>query len=905
MSPNGPSDAFREGTSAQKQRQAFDYLRQRAVAAHNEGDGLLANHLALVALNEATKLLKGKSCHLSLRDLKWAYVFAHYWLIDGYLLEQDIREALDCAPRATDPDKRLLDLLRAYNELIREPLWSNQNKFSSLQAAQHDWMDDDPAPEDLALLEHFIELLWWRGPQEECWEKVCKAWATASTAPAKCKNLLDHLGHRLRLQSSLTEPGLLFRAVDAEGVGRWAKLFPNLELWTMNLQGKHAELDEAVKRRLPFVSDDPALVRQLLDFQHLSYLHHKDLDPQALRLTRRRLFENPLLRFDETREQVLSEILGSIFQKDEKGQAHQRFSVFRLGMLCEISALRLWDYGMWLDAIKAQSTAALELCRWGESYVGFASHGLRLAVLSLSYTPGRKLTQQGLDALEFAKESVREDLVRRVLFAYPLQAYDVINLLKDLSDAIPAALWVEAANWCWRYSNEGWSNKSHGSMLLPFGFWRNIFPALASGSLAWAKLSPLVLAEVRNPLNWDIPRRGFFVDYMAHAPVEMAKVVAFALIQLTVADPRFAADRFKLLSQTYERRKELGGELLSCLARLAETPFQKWRVANLSNKKPPANEERAAKDELRRSLDDFVKRICPGGIPQHPPQIDWEQVALLRWTEQDADWLAVLLQAMQSPSTASSGIPFAFHIVELIVANGPKKLSEQVRVPFAGWLRMLPAWREDSHTPPGGPLSVVNFEQSYERGIENGLGSLAYQLRLRLGMILDDEISRWVLDTSAKFETTPVFALAPLTVALARSKGDTTRLIHRGELLDVCRATLFSLWQRYRENPATVTELFYCLDGIYGSLKERRQAWLSRSTNGGTDVVSALLAKTTPIICQLARCPDPDVRAAVARLLRVFAYWNPLPGQLEALLNSLGSDARARVRHAALSEREA
>src|ERR1035437_9941804 len=429
MSKNGPPDAFREGSSAQKQREAFDYLRQKAVTAHNEGDGLLANHLALVALNEATKLLKSKNCHLCLRDLRWAYIFAHYWLIDGYLLDQDIKEALDCAPRETDKDKRLFDLLRTYNELLRAPLWSDPNKFVLLQTAYYDWMADDAAPEDLALLEHLIELLWWRGAQDECWEKVRGAWATTSTAPAKCKKLLDHLGQRLRLQSSLTGPGLLYPALDAKGAARWVKDFPNVELWTLKLQGDHAELDAAVTRRLPFVSDDPGLVRQLLDFQHLNYSHHKGLDPQALRLTRRRLFENPLLRFDEAREQLLSEVLGAIFQKDEKGQAYERFKVFRLGMLCEISALRLWDYGMWLDAVRAQSSAALELCRWGGDYVGFASHGLRLAVLSHSYTPKRKLVQQGLDALEFANEAVREDLVRSILFSYPEQAYDVLSLL--------------------------------------------------------------------------------------------------------------------------------------------------------------------------------------------------------------------------------------------------------------------------------------------------------------------------------------------------------------------------------------------------------------------------------------------------------------------------------------------
>jgi hypothetical protein len=913
MSENGSSDSFREGTLAQKQRASFGYLHRKAVSAHNEGDGLLASHLALVALNEATSLLKSKNCHLSLHELRWAYIFAHYWLIDGYLLDQDIKQALEHAPQTTDMDKRLLDLLKVYNDLIREPLWSDHNRFSSLQTVRLDWMADEPAPEDLAVLEHLIELLWWRGPQEECWENVRKAWATASSVPSKCKNLLEHLGHRLRFQSSLTAPGSLYPPLDAEGATRWGGEFPNLELWTLNLLGNHAALDAAVTRHLAFVSDDPALVRQLLDFQQMNYFHPKDLDPQAVRLTRRRLFDNPRLRFDEAREQVLSGALGAIFQKDEKGQAYLRFSAIRLGMLCEISALRLWDYGMWLDAIRAQSSAALELCRWGEGYVGFAAHGLKLAVLSLSYTPPRKRIQQGLDALEFANEGVREDLVRSILLSYPLQAYDVLSLLNGLSDVIPADLWVETANWCRRYSDEDWSTKSHGSRLLPFEFWREIFQVLGSGSLVWSKLAPLVLAEARNPLNWDARNRKFFVNYMIYAPVELAKAAASALIDLTVADPAFADDKFRLLCQTCQRRKDLQGELLPGLARIAQTPFQKWRVTKLSDREPPANEERVVKDEMRRSIADFIKRISPGGTPQHPPQIDWERLSLLRWTEQDADWLPLLLQTIESPSTARSGIPAALYVLETIVANGPTQFAEQVRHSFVSWLHSLPVWREDDHNPPGGPLSVVNFEQSYERGVENALASLAYQLRIRLGVDLDDDISRWALDASVKFETTPIFTLTRLIPSLASSmrigiapsvESDRANLIRRGELLDACRATLFSLWQRYRENPSTAYELFCGLDGIYVALEKGKNAEPPEWGRANPEVVSALVVKTTPILCQLATCPHADVRAAVARVVRGFASRTAISTDLQSVLTKLGSDARALVRHAALGELE-
>jgi hypothetical protein len=208
---------------------------------------------------------------------------------------------------------------------------------------------------------------------------------------------------------------------------------------------------------------------------------------------------------------------------------------------------------------------------------------------------------------------------------------------------------------------------------------------------------------------------------------------------------------------------------------------------------------------------------------------------------------------------------------------------------------------------------VVNFEQNNERGVENALASLAYQLRIRLGVELDDEISRWALDASVRFETTPVFALTRLMPALASStrigigpglESDRARLIHRGELLEACRATLFSLWQCYRENPSTVDELFYGLDGIYVALRKGKDAEAPEWGNVNPEVVLALLAKTTPLLCRLATCPHPAVRAEVARIVRGFASWTAIPTQLQSVLTKLGSDARALVRHAALSELE-
>ena len=49
-------EQFQELTSAQRQKTAFDYIRDKARLAHNEGDGITVNLLSLLALTEAKSL---------------------------------------------------------------------------------------------------------------------------------------------------------------------------------------------------------------------------------------------------------------------------------------------------------------------------------------------------------------------------------------------------------------------------------------------------------------------------------------------------------------------------------------------------------------------------------------------------------------------------------------------------------------------------------------------------------------------------------------------------------------------------------------------------------------------------------------------------------------------------------
>ncbi len=335
---------------------------------------------------------------------------------------------------------------------------------------------------------------------------------------------------------------------------------------------------------------------------------------------------------------------------------------------------------MWFDAVKAQSKAGLELAQWEPTQLGPASNGLLLAVLSMSYERERKLVQGGLDALEFASDGQRGGLLRCTLFCYPRQAYHAISLLSDLSDAIPEDMWLEVVTWCRRFLEEGWNSpgKSGGGMLLPFEFWGQIFPFVGAGSPVWERFAPILHQEARNPLKWQTDRRGFFVQYLLHAPVEVAKAAGRAMLQARLGDPVSRGYRFRILRTACERRKDLADELVPDLLRVAETPVQKWRLKAkpLGNGAAP-EEERAAREQMLGSLGDFVKRISPGGVPQYPPQIDLEAYAFLDWSEEDSECLALVLQTIGNPGTDKSGVPCLLYLLQTLVARGPRVFAER------------------------------------------------------------------------------------------------------------------------------------------------------------------------------------------------------------------------------------
>jgi hypothetical protein len=94
---------------------------------------------------------------------------------------------------------------------------------------------------------------------------------------------------------------------------------------------------------MPNVSGDSHQWRILGDFTHIDDRSTTRDESGSVHLARRRRTspDTPLLMFHDNRQQRIEKLLGEIFRAQREENAYQRWEVFTLAMLHELSALRL------------------------------------------------------------------------------------------------------------------------------------------------------------------------------------------------------------------------------------------------------------------------------------------------------------------------------------------------------------------------------------------------------------------------------------------------------------------------------------------------------------------------------------------------------------------------------------
>ena len=432
------------------------------------------------------------------------------------------------------------------------------------------------------LMTHSIELLWVRSMIQGEWEQVAAAWQKAG--PKWVRDSLSKLRERLIAQTALTMPSKKYPLLPETSAEEMRKQSDLAELWLLHLYGRSKDVCAAVERLIPAVSGDTHHWRVLGDFAYLNAAAGTDQESAGVHLARRRRLaaDTPLLIFNDKREQRINELLRDLFRARSEAMAARRREVLILSVLQELSALRLWDFGMWCEsAIGSQAELLLETAQWSDE-AAIAGHALVLTVQSLQAKDPEKdgWVRGAINRLEFAPPELLRLLAEGLIVTYPLQKHAVASLLKDITDLLPEATWPDLARWTMSYAQESAEGRTTGQQLAPVAHWLWALATLPQDSDVWDTLQPLVLALTRISHCWHGgDTKDFLRRWLIFAPVRLAREVAEEMIDVPETNAIACIKRTELLINFEEWRPELQNAFTHRLVRkeVQQTRRCDWR----------------------------------------------------------------------------------------------------------------------------------------------------------------------------------------------------------------------------------------------------------------------------------------------------------------------------------------
>ena len=881
------------------QRHAFSYLRDRARRAHLDGDGLRVNSLCALALVHLQDLASRHELQISVQELRWAFIFPMFWLIDEYMLSA-VGDGLGGFVKGGLATGEIYQILRAYHYLLEPPLEEIDEQMKFLEGITLDWLSADCEVEDAILLTHIVELLWYRRPRESFWRSLGESWA--SRCPATLRKTIEDRLKRLDIQSRLTCPDGKQGRIERGAIQTSLAAFPYAKLWAYLLYCDGVGLDQTIIQLNGRTAPESYAARLLFDFHHANRFSGNFGEPQILGLTRRRLFNesSPILTFTEVREAHLSETLGRLYRSDKVGQASTRLHAFRLAMLCEVAALELWDWAAWRVSILAQAETHLELCKWETCRPEVPAHAIRLLVQCVRYKPKHedRLVSNAFNQLEFAPKTVLADLVEKLLNAYPEQMHGAYEALDDLRDLIPEEMWPTAAEWSVDYADQLRKGLRFGPSV-PLQFWEQILPFVPEASGVWDLLLPEMLTLATNSLVWLSGGEKLFGEWLMHAPAPKAKAVGEESLEMKTDWPIVVSRRRCVLLNAEKKRSWGLGVFSRKLICTAQSDVERLDFIRFVSESEADKIRTAAKPIVVQALRTFIaqatppadtKQFCFGSMPNGP-------LFDIRWDENDLPLVKDLISAVDNPQVLAHSLLYLLTCLQSFVVVGPLSFAEVTFERAAVWLVSPPQGRE-VHSSASGPFSIVQVNDETLSMIPQALAGLSLQLSEKLGERADPAIIRWLQHSVLDPRPTAIPIMFELGVRIAlRIDGPV-----QGDLLATCQNMLLELWSHRnddkRAEPRLAQAIRYLGRFLRGDISSR-PAW---KPGTGEKAVQQLVAKLPKLLGHFCRSSNADVRAAVAALLRSLKRWHTLCEPLERILADLGRDRRGRVRFAAGAE---
>jgi len=923
-------------TNEERQRMAFALLRDQARSAHLQGDGLRVANLVETAVQQLEELLSNKQFLLSVAEIQWIIIFRLYWLITRYSC-QTTETLLNNLVALNERDADVLQYLRVYHYLISNPLGDGPEAIEKIDAINTESFGLDPEVETRELVRHFVELAWFRTPAKEEWKQVVKKWnnVRGSWVP----NVLEGIEKRLSIQTRLTVPSQKLPPYTEKDLAALRDESPLAELWALHLMGETEKLHQSLASFELSSSSRSTEWRTITDYWHTnegrfgnerskteSYQRPKiayqadvngavgsrsvvssepsatkqqPQDTEAVWLARRRFMSSDslFLRFCDYREGRIDECCHELFRKRDPGNASVRFEIWQLAMLHELASLRMWDFGLWRSATKAQGESLLEAIQWESRDLEYIPSAIALLINALSICSPKKdwLIKSALDRLEFATVDSRRTIIDACLYSYTRAYYGVSDLLEYYADFAPVDTLEALAEWTVSFAAACRDRRTSGWKLNCLTLWREIICIIPINSCVWSILRAEVLQMATFSYGWRSgDERAILKSWLCWAPIEDAKKLVIKLLQTENADYGNRIGRATLAIEVEELRPELNAIFSQQLLVSTSDAVEQNILCRSTETTPPAGGS-----ELKTRVISGIYAALEKAAPSDPNTamsfgpFPAGIVEVKEWNLEDATLIKKLIETINSDRVHRAWLGWLLNTLQLIASKGTSDVANMIAPEVMKWSKKLPEGKS-LVSPMNGPWSVMQMGESSDSELMLGLGWLAFQLVRKANESGSTPFLQWV-EAALMSDHKGSFSIALYGSAIVAAKTD--GLIQERALFafEICFNSLLTSMNDASVAEALGAGLRY-ISSIFLKDKTEFIDWLTPAGARAFAKLNDLLENTA---FRLSMARESSIRKGLGSLFWNLKQWSDLkPASLQAW-QALANDGRASVRMSA------
>lgn len=878
-----------------RQDMALEHLSNYARDAHYDGDGILVNHICSIALNDITKPIRRNEFDIPITKIHWSPILSLYWLIDDYMLHI-VREVISKLQPTNDTEKELHNILKKVFYLVEQSLiLSVDEESAELENCNLSWLSEKTFCEDSTLLTFAVELVWFRDPEGKNWTRLLNAWSRKTTG--SMLQTFQKLKDRLEVQTKALYPSFKARA-DKDAWKEWDSSLQRLhQAWNNFLDCEWDSLDKVLEGLAGSIAFESPLALPLFHLHHFTRYQRLSPESQPIGLTRRRLqlSTRKAALSNEFRDMTFNRKMVSLLLEERSFQgAPDRFHCFRLAMLNQISALRIWELASFMEGVTQEYTAHRELFRFkDENYYGNAWALAHRAAFSAKFKIDDPVLVDAVQTLDWVPEEERERLIESLLSMRRVMGPSVIACLSLLSDAIPEKCLPSVADWCIAYF-EKLLSPSVGDVTKVLSFWIYLIRYAGISSEICQIIYPLVIAATENPLSWDDANK-VIEAYLIKSPINLAIDVGNKMFSREEVDENWNSRRWGILYNAIQERPELGNQFKEALRTTAKNDLNILYLRHLllEDDSSAAADDEDFRSSCRNMMISFAQGILDRQNPvgQFGSQLNAGIVGLVTWPKAENELISTLQNAITAPYVQDHEIPILLSCLAELILKGPVSQTNLVQTSFQDWLLEPPRGKELGLGMKG-PLSIMQMNMPGFEEISKSLIHLAIAMCIQDKAANAQYVGKWSIDTVS---SVPIQATASMFY-LVSLLGIASECLSAVNVVSLVQSMFNRSAQSAQDRTNNYNPLasllrqiaVLCDPGSNNLANFAKTAFPARKS-----LIFEILASWIP---RFSEYNSADVRAGVAQILRCWTYHASMPDEFDGIIRRLQKDARARVR---------